>query len=59
MSLKHEQFTALLRTRELLFDLLDSKKCPKTRREMKERAYRCLKHFPFLDKDGEPLFSKY
>lgn len=57
MSLKHEQYAALLRTQELLFDLLDPKKRPKKASEIKDRVRRCLRHFPPLDKNGEPFFS--
>jgi hypothetical protein len=59
MSLKSEQYESLRRTRELLYDLLDSKKRPKSVKETKDRASRCLRHFPPLREDGEPLFSKY
>jgi len=26
--------------------------------ELKARAYSCLRHFPFLDERGEPIFSR-
>lgn len=57
MSLKHEQYEALKRSQELLHDLLDPKKRPKKVSELRERVRRCLRHFPPLDKNGEPLFS--
>ena len=44
-------------TRELLFDLMNSKRRPKSVKEMKDRARRCLKHFPTLLENGEPMFS--
>ena len=58
MSLGYEQQRALLRTQEFLRDLLDRQKTPRVPKEVRERAYRCLRHFPFLDGDtGEPMFS--
>ncbi len=59
MSLKHEQYNSLKYTQEFLYDLLDPKKRPKTQKEMKDRVRRCLRHYPFLDGKGKPLFSKY
>ena len=59
MSLKHEQYWALKKARDFLRDLMDSKRRPKTVKEMKERAYSCLRHYPFLKEDGEPMFSKH
>ena len=58
MSLRYEQYRALLITRELLRDLLTTDKYPKTKREMRERVYRCLKHYPFLDEQGQPYWSR-
>jgi hypothetical protein len=58
MSLKYEQYRALYATQQFLQDLLTVDKYPKTKKEMRERAYRCLKHFPYLDKTGEPIFSR-
>ena len=57
MSLRYEQHRALLMSRDFLLDLLQPSKRPKTVKEMKERARRCLRHFPPLKEDGEPLFS--
>jgi len=59
MSIKSEQYRALLYTRELLYDLLTSEKRPKRVKELRERVRTCLRHFPFLNKDGEPMFSRY
>ena len=56
MSTKEERYYALLKTKEFLQDLLDTKKRPKTIKELKERARICLRHFPFLDEKGKPLF---
>jgi len=58
MSIRAEQFRSLLSTRNLMYDLLRTDRRPKTVREMKERVRRCLKHYPFLKEDGEPIFSK-
>lgn len=57
MSLRYEQENALLITREFLLDLLNTSTRPKTVKELKERARRCLRHYPPLTKEGEPLFS--
>ena len=58
MSLRFEQHRALLMTREFLHDLLHPDTRPKTVKEIKERARRCLRHYPFLKEDGEPMFSQ-
>lgn len=58
MSLKREQFRSLAVTQAFLFDLLDPKRRPKTVKELKDRAHRCLRHWPPLKTDGEPMFSK-
>jgi hypothetical protein len=57
MSVKSEQYNSLIKTRRFLVDLLDSKERPKTVSEMKKRSLECLRHFPFLKEDGEPMFS--
>ncbi len=59
MSLKKEQYRALSITRDLLRDLLTVDKYPKTKKEMRARAYLCLKHYPYLDDDGKPMFSEH
>jgi hypothetical protein len=58
MSLRYEQQNALVKTQRLLRDILTVYRYPKTKKEMRERAYRCLKHFPFLDEYGAPMFSR-
>jgi hypothetical protein len=58
MSLRHEQRRALLRSRELLWDLLNAQKRPKTVKELKMRVCCALRHFPFLDERGEPMWSQ-
>jgi hypothetical protein len=58
MSLRFEQRRALLKARNLLRDLLHPSTRPKTVKELRERAYSALRHFPFLDERGEPLWSQ-
>ena len=58
MSLRYEQYRSLLITRDFLRELLTVDGYPKTKREMRERAYRCLRHYPFLDEQGEPYWSQ-
>ena len=59
MSLRYEQYNSLKITRELLFDLLEVKRYPKTKKEMRRRASACLKHFPPLSPtSGQPLWSR-
>jgi hypothetical protein len=58
MSLRFEQRNALLKARNLLRDCLDPQKRPKTVKQLRERAYSALRHFPFLDERGEPLWSQ-
>ena len=58
MSLRHEQRRALIKARDLLRDLLHPSTRPKTVRELRERASCALRHFPFLDERGEPLWSQ-
>jgi len=57
MSLRFEQRAALLKARDLLRDLLDPKRRPKTVAELRQRASSALRHFPFLDERGEPMWS--
>ena len=57
MSLRFEQEASLLMTREFLLDLLTTNTRPKTVKELKARAKRCLRHYPPLDVDGNPIFS--
>jgi hypothetical protein len=57
MSLKAEQYNSLVKTQKFLRDLLYKDTRPKKVSELKERAYRCLRHFPHLKENGEPMFS--
>ena len=58
MSLRSEQYRALRKTRDFLYDLCDPRKRPKSVAEMRQRVRSCTKHFPHLDDDGKPEFSK-
>ena len=58
MSLRREQYYALKKTQALLRDLLFTDTRPKKVSELKDRAHSCLRHFPHLDDDGKPMFSK-
>jgi len=58
MSLRYEQYHSLRNTREFLCDLLTVGQYPKTKREMRKRASACLKHFPFLHENGQPMWSQ-
>jgi len=57
MSLRYEQCNALLKTQRFLRELLCSPGKRWTKKELADRAYRCLKHFPFLNEHGHPRFS--
>lgn len=46
MTLPDERTRAVVYTREFLRDLLDPKKTPRISREIRDRAYRCLRHYP-------------
>jgi len=58
MSLKYEQCYSLVKTQRFLRDLMHSSTRPKTVKEMRDRAYSCLRHFPFLDERGNPIWSQ-
>jgi len=57
MSLRYEQYSALLKSKEFLLDLLYPNKRPKTIKELKQRSLDCLRHFPPLDEQGKPILS--
>lgn len=46
MTLPNERRLAVLRTEDFLKDLMDPKKTPRVPKEIRKRAYSCLKHFP-------------
>jgi hypothetical protein len=58
MSLRYEQRRALLKARELLWDMLDRNKRPKTMKELRMRVCSAMRHFPPLDERGEPIWSQ-
>jgi hypothetical protein len=58
MSLRREQYYALKKTQTFLRDLLFTDTRPKKVSELKARAHSCLRHYPFLDNDGKPMFSR-
>jgi hypothetical protein len=58
VSLRYEQRRALLKARDLLRDLLHPLTRPKSVKEMRERASCALRHYPFLDERGEPMWSQ-
>jgi hypothetical protein len=58
MSLKNEQCNALLKAQTFLRELLREHKGAWTKKELRERAYSCLRHFPCLGENGMPYFSQ-
>jgi len=56
LSLRYEQYWSLKKTREFLYSILKDDKF--TKKELKNNASRCVKHFPILDKQGQPYWSK-
>lgn len=46
MTLPIERNHAVIRAEQFLKDLMDPKKTPGIPKEIRERAYRCLKHYP-------------
>lgn len=46
MTMNYERRNAVNRTREFLVDLMNPKKTPRVPKEIREEAYRCLKHYP-------------
>jgi hypothetical protein len=58
MSLRYEQYNSLIKTQNFLRDLLFTDTRPKSVKELKQRAYSCLRHYPFLKENGEPMFSQ-
>jgi len=46
MTMPYERRNAVNRTREFLVDLLDPKKTPRIPKQVRMRAYNCLKHYP-------------
>jgi len=46
MTMPNERRYAVNRTRDFLYDLLDPKKTPRVPKLIRDRAYRCIKHYP-------------
>ena len=46
MTMPNERRNAVNYTRQFLVDLMDPKKTPRVPKEIREEAYRCLKHYP-------------
>lgn len=57
MSLRYEQYRSLQLTRQFLRDLLWGE-VRLTKTETKRRASQCLRHYPFLNDVGRPMFSQ-
>lgn len=53
MTLPNEQLRAIKNTRKFLLDLLSAKKTPRIPREIRQRAYQLLNHYPY---DYESLY---
>jgi hypothetical protein len=58
MSLRHEQYRSLKHTREFLFSLLDPSVTKRVPRAIRKKASACLRHYPTLRENGEPMFSQ-
>lgn len=56
MSLRYEQYRSLYITREFLVELLTGPRLPT--RVLREKAKGCLRHYPVLLENGEPMFSR-
>ena len=54
MTLPDERYRALVNTRNFLRSLLDPAQTPKVPKEIRKRAYVCLKHYPW-DTDMDEL----
>ena len=46
MTLPDERYRAIKYTEQFLTDLLDPKKTPRVPKEIRQRAYSCLRHYP-------------
>lgn len=57
MSVKSEQYNSLMLVKEYLKNELDPQTRPKNHTERRKIILSCLRHFPFLKDDGEPIFS--
>jgi hypothetical protein len=57
MSLRYEQYNSLKLTQSFLRDIL-SWEGPMRKCDMREQALACLKHFPHLHENGQPMWSR-
>ena len=58
MTIPEERLNSIVYTREFLYDLLDPKKTPRVPRDIRERARRCLRHYPadlYLERVAEKV----
>lgn len=46
MTLPYERYNAIKRTEEFLKDLMDPKATPRVPKEIRKKAYYCLRHYP-------------
>ena len=46
MTLPDERYRAIKYTEQFLTDLIDPKKTPRVPKEIRQRAYSCLRHYP-------------
>ncbi len=58
MSLRYEQYNALKKTRAFLSNILCVGTDIKSLKAMRNAASDCLKHFPPLYENGQPVFSQ-
>jgi hypothetical protein len=57
MSRRREQRRSLLYSREFFRWLLENN-TRWTKEQLRQEAYHCLRHFPYLQANGEPLWSQ-
>ena len=58
MSIRIEQYWALVNAQNLLCSLLDPKQTPGIPGKIRRQAHACLRHYPPFDINGVPLFSQ-
>lgn len=58
MSLRYEQYQSLRRTRKLLCTLIRARQKDLRIGELRKEASACLRHFPYLTEQGQPIWSK-
>ena len=55
MSLRYEQCRSLKKTRDFLGLILRSPRM--SHKDLRDHAYSCLHHYPFLNEHGQPIWS--